>query len=270
MLKSLSLEFIYLFLLSCGLFSLKEQEVKPGPLGKCAVGKDVRKIEKRDSPHSTQCEGLCLFTGSGNYPKCLADRHLIYRNKKVDNNLWLFICHLLFCMYSSWAPGGDVLSQSNTNNFKTAVTKIYIRTVTCPLPETHPHKMPVATDKERGQDPFLYHNGAFPQFSHAHNSAIPGRVLLTKSKNHRGKGWKHKGTHNHICTLHLYGMSIWQGLSSLETQGGRNWAAGAKTMKGKSWKSLRGPGSSAGFPVGTHLFKVLDAQGLCWQGPHWT
>ena len=33
-------------------------------------------------------------------------------------------------------------------------------------------------------------------------------------------------------------------------QGGRNWAAGAETMKGKAGKPLHGPGSSAGLPGG--------------------
>lgn len=151
----------------------------------------MKQIEKRDSPpphHSTQWEGLCLFTGSGNYPKCLTDRHLLYRKEKVDN-LWLvvplpFIVLHVQLMSTRWRCP---LTEQYQQLQNTAVTNIYIRTVTCPLPETHPHSMPVTTDKERGQDPFLYHNGAFPQSSHAHNSAIPGRVLLTKSKNHRGK-----------------------------------------------------------------------------------
>lgn len=34
---------VHLFPLSCGLFSLEEQEVKPGPLGKCVVGKMCKK-----------------------------------------------------------------------------------------------------------------------------------------------------------------------------------------------------------------------------------
>lgn len=56
--------------------------------------------ERRESPAPNQWKDLWLLPDSERCPKCLIGA-LTYKKQKGNSNLWLFICHLLFCTYTS-------------------------------------------------------------------------------------------------------------------------------------------------------------------------
>ena len=195
--RSFPHRFVYLFPLLWGRFSLEEQEVKAGPLVKCVGEKDVKSIGKRDSPHPV--EGLVVAYRLWVVPQCLVMGALTYRKQKAT------ICGCSFAIYcSAHTPHEHQVAMSSHRATPRTSKHTSYRFTSGHSPalsqKPTPSQMPVTTDKERGQDPFLYHVGPPPNLLMHTNSAIPGRVLSTKSKTTEGRD-KTYSTHNHIYTI---------------------------------------------------------------------
>lgn len=144
----------------------EEQEVKPGPLAKCVVRKDVEKKKNRAKGLSPPSNGR--FCGSlqtqGGIPNASQIGALIYR-KQVKQQFMVvhlpFIVLHIHLMSTRWRCP---LTEQHQGLQNTPVTDN--RTFTCPFPETPPHHSNASNHRQgKGTGPFLYLTRTSPNIS---------------------------------------------------------------------------------------------------------
>ena len=230
------------------------------------MGKDVKRSRKRDSP--VQWKDLRLLADLARFPKS-SPVGARMDGKQAEDTL-----RLLFAVYCSARKPHEHQVAISTHRATPRTSKhtsysdlqqnSHPLSPEPPTPRPPPHHQCQGTQtRKRGQGPSLYYTGPPPNHL---MPTTPGRALWTRRETTEKSRLPQKGMetqrqlHTHTHT-HTHTHSTFQGMStnrvclqshvsSLETQEGRNEAAGAKTMRGQAWDSLHRAGNTAGLPAG--------------------
>lgn len=160
-------------------------------MGRKDMGKE--KSEKRDFP-LILWKGLWLLTDLRKEPRCLSGALIL---KKAEGSQVTTICGCSFAIYSSaillmstrWRCPQQYRRTSKHSSLQTEQLHLDIY-----LPSSRtPHSNASDHRQGKGAGVLSCTTQASPQSFHAHNSAIPGRALLTKYKTTEGSNFYKKG-----------------------------------------------------------------------------